>query len=88
MKIELQKFGEILISRPAGREASDVLRAYFRPANAQEKVEVDFAGVKVIGPSWMDEVLVTLKELYGDRLVLLPSRNPSVIETLKVLLDR
>jgi hypothetical protein len=85
LKIELKKFGEILMSRPAGREAADVIRAYFRPTVPAEKVEVDFNGAKVIGPSWLDEVLDALQTLYPGRVTLLPSSNPSVIETIKIL---
>ena len=32
MKIEVKKFGDILTSRPAGREAGLTLKAYFKPA--------------------------------------------------------
>lgn len=85
MKIELKKFGEILTSRPAGREAGLSMKAYFKPA-ATEKVELDFSGILAVGPSWLDEVLTLLREEYGrDRIVCLPSDNASVIEALKIL---
>ncbi|MBI4404309.1 MAG: STAS-like domain-containing protein [Deltaproteobacteria bacterium] len=85
MKISLCKFGEILISRPSGREALAVMRAYQKPADDKEKIELDFTGVKVMAPSWLEEVLVGLREMYGDRVVCLPSRNPSVVESLKAI---
>ena len=85
MKIELKKFGEILISRPAGREAALALTAYFKPALG-EKIELDFEGVLSVGPSWLDEVLTALRREYGrDRVLCLPSNNQSVIESLKVI---
>ena len=85
MKVELKKFGEILTSRPSGREAGLAIRAYLKP-KAREKIELDFNGVLSVGPSWLDEVLSILREEYGhDRVVCLPSTNDSVIESLKVI---
>lgn len=86
MRIELKKFGTILMSRPAGREAFLVMRAYFKPASSEEKIELDFDGVDVVAPSWLDEVLNGLKESYGkSRIVCLPSSNPTVEESLKAI---
>jgi len=85
MKIEIRKFGEILTSRASGREAGLAMRAYLRPKDG-EKVELDFSGVLSVGPSWLDEVLSILRKEYGrDRVVCLPSRNASVIESLRVI---
>lgn len=84
MIIELSKFGEILISRPAGREAALIMKSSFLP-DAGEAVELDFTGVKVVAPSWLDEVLTALRELYGERVMCLPTTNPTVIESLKTL---
>ena len=86
MKIPLKKFGTILMSRPAGREAFLVMKAYFKPQIAGEKMELDFEGVEVIAPSWLYEVLTGLRDLYGaDQVVCLPSSNPTVIESLKCI---
>lgn len=87
MKIELAKFGEILISRPAGREAFLVIKSYMQPSTASESIDLDFTGVKVMGPSWLDEVFTELRREYGDRVRCLPSDNPSVTESLKTLLE-
>ena len=85
MKIELRKFGDILISRPAGREAGLAIKAYFKP-KPHEKIELDFDGVLAVGPSWLDEVLTLLRAEYGrDRVICLPTQNASVIEALKVI---
>lgn len=85
MRIEVKKFGEILVSRPAGREAFAVIKAYLKPVKSTEKIELDFSGVKVVAPSWLDEVLTGLRGEYGDRVVCLPTENSSVIESLKVI---
>ena len=85
MRIPLKKYGQILISRPAGREAALAMKATVRPA-AAETIELDFEGVLSIGPSWLDEVLASLRADYGkDRVICLPTKNPSVIESLKVV---
>ncbi len=85
MKIEIRKFGEILTSRPSGREAFLAARAYLRPAKEGEFLELDFTGVKVMGPSWADEFVSGLKSEFGNRVRYLPSNNPSVIESLKII---
>ena len=85
MKIEVGKFGEILVSRPAGREAYLVARSYLRPATGDDTVELDFSGVKVMGPSWADEFIGPLQRDYGDKLVLLPCTNASVNESLRAI---
>lgn len=85
MKIELKKFGEILSSRPAGKEAWLSAKAYTLPRDVTEKIEVDFSGVKVLSPSWADEFLTPLLNGYKDRVVLLPSDNATVKATLELL---
>jgi len=84
MIIPVRKFGEILISRPAGREAALIMKSSFEPDEA-ESIELDFDGVKVVAPSWLDEVLTALRDAFGDRVICLPTRNSSVIESLKTL---
>lgn len=85
MKIELKKFGKILNSRPAGKEAALTIKAYFK-AKPDEKIKLDFNGVISVGPSWLDEVMRFLSKEYGkERLVILPTSNASVLESLKVI---
>lgn len=85
MKIELKKFGEMLISRPAGREAFLALSAYnIRNIPKDELIEIDFAGVKVLAPSWADEVITKLDEQFSN-IKLLNTENSSVQATLKTL---
>ena len=85
MKVEVKKFGEILTSRPAGREAGLAIRAYFKP-ESDDRIELDFDGVLAVGPSWLDEVLTILREEFGrEHVVCLPSENISVVESLKII---
>ncbi len=85
MKIKIRKFGEILTSRPAGREAALATKAYLR-LQPNEKIELDFADVLSVGPSWLDEFLSLLKQEYGkERILCLPSDNPSVNRSLEVI---
>lgn len=85
MRIEVKKFGNILTSRPSGREAALAMRAYIKP-DSTEQIELDFSGVLSVGPSWLDEVLSFLREQYGkERVVCLPTANTSVIQSLRVI---
>ena len=85
MRIKLKQYGVILTSRPAGREAALAMKAHLRPA-AGEKIELDFDGVVAVGPSWLDEVLSALRGDHGrDRVICLPTKNLSVIESLRVI---
>ncbi len=83
--VEVKKFGEILISRPAGREAAAILLSSLTLSDANELIELDFTGVRSMGPSWLHEVITLLRERYGDRIKCLPSDNASVIASLKFI---
>ncbi|OGY44096.1 MAG: hypothetical protein A2729_00940 [Candidatus Buchananbacteria bacterium RIFCSPHIGHO2_01_FULL_39_14] len=86
MKLELKKFGKILNSRPAGREAWLAAKAYLLPLkNNKEKIEVDFSGVLVLSPSWADEFLTPLKKNYSQQVVFLAADNPTVKATLEII---
>jgi hypothetical protein len=85
MRIEMKKFGDLLISRPAGREAFLAASAYLIPTSFSGEIELDFEGVKVLAPSWADEFISGLKSQYSNPIKILPSKNPSVIESLKIL---
>lgn len=85
MRIELKKFGEMLISRPAGREAFLALSAYLtRDIAKDEPIEIDFAGVKVLTPSWADEVITNVAKQFP-HVTLLNTENSSVQATLQTL---
>ena len=86
MKVELKKFGNILISRSAGREALAAFQASLQPKSADENLEIDFTGVITFSPSWGDEFLSPLQKQFGDRLILINiANNPSVVESLKII---
>lgn len=85
MKIKLQKFGTVLTSRPAGKEAYLTAKAYSLPRNPKEKIEVDFSGIQVLTPSWADEFLTPLVSEYQKNVILLSSDNASVKATLEIL---
>lgn len=85
MFIELKKFGEILISRPAGREAYLAMQAYIlKGINRDEPIEIDFSGVKVLAPSWADEVITRIDRGF-ENVKLLNTENSSVAATLETL---
>ena len=48
MKLEMHKFGDVLMSRPTGKEAFALATAYIFPdLKSNEQIELDFAQVKV-----------------------------------------
>ncbi|HBW74060.1 MAG: hypothetical protein UX10_C0016G0017 [Candidatus Magasanikbacteria bacterium GW2011_GWA2_45_39] len=85
MRIEIKKFGTILSSRPAGKEAWLAAKAYIVPDIKEENVEVDFNGVQVLAPSWADEFLTPLQKMFGKKIKYLPCDNPTVKTTLEIL---
>lgn len=85
MRIELKKFGTTLISRQSGKEAFAALQSTLIDVSVGETIEIDFEGVITFSPSWGDEFLTPLLNQFGDRLVLLPTSNPSVTITTKLL---
>ncbi len=85
MIIELKKFGTTLISRQAGREAYSALQSLLRDVADEEDIEINFEGILTFSPSWGDEVLSSLLNIYEERLVLKNTSNPSVQATLEIL---
>jgi hypothetical protein len=87
MHIELKKFGTTLISRQSGKEAFSAFQSIIAGIAKDEIVEIDFDGVVTFSPSWGDEFLTPLLNQFGDRLLLLPTNNPSVKLTISLLED-
>jgi len=85
MKIELKKFGTTLLSRQSGKESLLAFLPSLEKISKDEIVEIDFDGVVTFSPSWGEEFLKPLYDKYGNRLVLLESKNPSVLVTLEML---
>lgn len=83
MRIELKKFGKVLTSRPAGKEAFAAIRPVLDPK--ADIIEIDFSEIISLAPSWADEFFSALKNMYKGKVRYLPTDNQSVIETLKIL---
>jgi Fe-S cluster assembly iron-binding protein IscA len=89
MVIPISIFGEILMSRPAGREAFLMAKAYvFKEIKENDEIILDFNGIKVLAPSWADEFISGIKSDYSNSLVqYINTENPSVKATLKTILE-
>jgi STAS-like domain of unknown function (DUF4325) len=85
MIIALKKFGEILTSRQAGKEAYAAFTPSLTDVGKDERVVVDFSGVHTFTPSWGDEFLTPLLTTFGKRLMLTHANNPSVVLTIETL---
>lgn len=87
MTVHMIKFGDILISRPAGRDAFLAARAYvFTDSIGPDSIILDFKGVKVLAPSWGDEFVMGLRSLYQNRIEAANIDSPAVKAALKVVL--
>ena len=86
MTLQMIKFGNVLNSRPAGREA--VLRAkQILNGFTDSEVQLDFSSVEVLTPSFADEFIKGLKAEYKDKKVTLMDFEKNVVikETLALL---
>lgn len=80
--IQLKKFGSVLVSRPAGREAFHAIRPTL---DANIPIQIDFSDVVTVTPSWFDEFLTNLAEFANGKVELLPTKNASVLASLPVI---
>ena len=85
MRVELKKFGTMLVSRSSGREALLAFQPTLNMIPETETIEISFDGVTTFSPSWGDEFLSPLQIKYGSRLTLDASSNLSVRVTLELL---
>ena len=84
----MKNFGDILMSRPAGREAFLMAKAYvFGNIEKNDEIILDFDGIKVLAPSWADEFISGIKSKYSDAIQYLNTDNPSVKASLKAILN-
>jgi hypothetical protein len=83
MTIEMRRIGNVLDSRPEGREAFLGIRPTL--PKSQEEIILDFGGVDVLTPSFADEFIPSLIQLYPGKIQLCNTMNVSVRETLKFL---
>ena len=83
MIIELKKFGDILTSREAGREALSAFLPTLNSLDENEKITIDFQGVSVLTPSWADEFMRPILKKYANKISLINDTNPSVQAALR-----
>jgi hypothetical protein len=87
MKIELKKFGKTLTSRDSGQEALKAAQKQLETLKDGDDLVLDFSGVNTFTPSWGDEFITALHHRYGKRLILINTKNPSVVATLELLAE-
>ncbi len=85
MTIFIQKFGAVLTSRQAGREAYLAFLPTLSELKKDEQIIIDFSGINTFSPSWGDEFLTPIQKQYGDMISLKNTSNPSVNLTIKTL---
>ena len=85
MTIKVAKFGSVLTSRQAGKEAYAAFLPTLKGLDKKEEITIDFDGVSTFSPSWGDEFITPLQKYFGDNLCLLSTDNPSVSLTLSLL---
>lgn len=85
MIIYIEKFGDILLSRPSGKEALLAFSPNFNNISEKEKIYINFDGISTFCPSWGDEFLTALYRRFGNRLILKKSSNASVNATIEML---
>lgn len=84
MNVDIGKFGDVLISRPAGHDAFLMAKAYiFNALQENEPLGLDFSNVKVLTPSWADEFISGIKNTYKNNLNFINTHNESVKASLK-----
>jgi len=88
MIVKIINFGDILISRPSGREAFLMAKAYvFKEIEQTDDIILDFDEVKVLTPSWADEFITGTKQEFPNPLKCINTENPSVKASLKTVLQ-
>ena len=88
MVVDMSSFGEMLMSRPAGREAFLDASAYlFNDVKEGDTISLDFEKVKILAPSWADEFITGLKTKFKVKLEFLHTENPSVSASLRTVLE-
>lgn len=87
MNVQIKKFGDVLMSRPAGKDAFLLAESHlFSALKKDEEINLDFADVKVLAPSWADEFISGIKKSHNNILSFLNTDNPSVKASLETVL--
>lgn len=83
--IEMRKFGKVLNSRPAAKEA--VLRVKQIVNGNEGDIVLNFVGVDILTPSFADEFVKGLKEIYSDKKIEFQGMEQNVVirETLSAV---
>jgi len=84
MIIKVSRFGDILTSRPEGREAGLVLLSSDL-RNYKSSVDINFTGVEVMTPSWLSEFIKTLTSQGISAVNFIESTNVSVTESIRFI---
>ncbi|MFA5872105.1 MAG: STAS-like domain-containing protein [Parcubacteria group bacterium] len=84
MIVEVRKFGNILNSRPSGREAVLISKQIINGSKDINEIALDFNGVEVITPSFADEFISGIKLLYPSSKIKIVGmeNNPVIKEVL------
>lgn len=89
MNVLIKNFGDVLTSRPSGKEAILMAESYvFNNLKDSEDIVLDFESVKVLSPSWFDEFFKGLKKSHSNNISFLNTENSSVKATLKTVLNQ
>ena len=88
MILQMNNFGDVLISRPAGREAFLAASAYvFNTLKKNSELILDFANVQVLAPSWVDEFVLNIRKNITTNISYINTENPSVSASLKIIAE-
>ena len=88
MIVNIGNFGDMLMSRPAGREAFLMAKAYvFKSLEVDDDITLDFNEIKVLTPSWADEFITGIKSEFANTLHYINTENPSVQASMKTVLS-
>ena len=86
MRIQMIKFGKLLNSRPAGREAGLRVVQIVNGSAEQEDIILDFSGVEILTPSYADEFLHLLWDKYSNKKVKIENaQTTTVTDSLKAI---
>ncbi|MDY3723374.1 MAG: DUF4325 domain-containing protein [Treponema sp.] len=88
MTVQINKFGDLLMSHPAGKEAFLLAESHlFNSLDESEEIILDFADVKFLTPSWAEEFNYGFKNIHKNPMSFVNTSNPSVEASLRTILE-
>ena len=76
------------MSHPAGKDAFLLAESHlFNSLDADEEIILDFADVKVLTPSWVEEFIYGFKDLHKNSISFINTSNPSVEASLRTIFE-